>query len=106
MKLNKEKFKKTEVGAELEGCIRTWDNALEEIKKVTPGLSTHTQEDKGLGYHYWNNTIKTCQAQWEVYKMVLRQFYGVEYCFTRTDEYFGVVTEDETDWLFKYEREE
>jgi len=36
--------------------------------------------------------------------MVIKQFYGIEYDFTRTDEYFGIVTEDETDWLFKIER--
>ena len=35
----------------------------------------------------------------------MRQFYNIEYHFSRTDEYFGVCTEDETDWLFKVERE-
>lgn len=36
--------------------------------------------------------------------MILRQFYGMEFHFTRTDEYFGIVTEDETVWLMKVER--
>lgn len=27
------------------------------------------------------------------------KFYGIEFFFTRTDEYFGIVTEDEADWL-------
>ena len=45
-----------------------------------------------------------CQAQWEVYKLALKHFYGVEYFFTRTDEYFGICTEDESDWLMKVER--
>lgn len=36
--------------------------------------------------------------------MVLLQFFGIEYNFTRTDEYFGLVTEDEENWLFKIER--
>ena len=80
MKLNKEKFLKTEVGAELENCIKVWDNAIED------------------------STCRCCQAQWEVYKMVLLQFFGIEYNFTRTDEYFGLVTEDEENWLFKIER--
>lgn len=106
MKLDKIKFLKTEVGAELDNCIRTWDQAIEERRKVTPGLSSHTEEDKGLGYRYWNETCKTCQVQWEVYKMVLMQFYGVEYYFTRTDSYFGLVTEDESDWLIRYDRED
>lgn len=83
LKLNKEKFLKTELGAELDSCIKSWDAALESNDRE---VST------------W------CQAQWEVYKMTIKQFYGVEYCFTRTDEYFGLVTEDETDWLIKVER--
>lgn len=64
MKLNKKSFLETEVGAELDNCIRTWDQAIEERRKVTPGLSSHTEEDKGLGYHYWNETCKTCYGNW------------------------------------------
>lgn len=101
MKLNKEKFLKTEVGAELENCIKVWDNAIEERRKVTPGWG---DPDAGLGFQYWENTCNWCQAQWEVYKMVLLQFFGIEYNFTRTDSYFGLVTEDEENWLFKIER--
>lgn len=102
MKLNKGKFLKTEVGAELENCIRVWDNAIEERRKATPGWCSDSYE--GLGFQYWEKTCEHCQAQWEVYKMVLLQFFGVEYCFTRTDEYFGLVTADEENWLFKVER--
>lgn len=38
MKLNKEKFMKTEMGGELEETIRTWDKALDERRKATPGI--------------------------------------------------------------------
>lgn len=31
----------------------------------------------------------------------MRQFYGIKNHFTRTDEYFGICTEDESDWLVK-----
>ena len=58
MKLNKEKFMKTEMGGELEETIRTWDKAIDERRK------------------------------------------------TRTDEYFGVCSEDESIWLMKEGREE
>ena len=71
MKLNKEKFLKTEVGAELRNCIKIWDNAIEERRKVTPGFSCN--EDEGLGFQYWEKTCAYCQAQWEVYKMVILQ---------------------------------
>ena len=83
MKLNKEKFLKTEFGSELRNCIECWDRWIEE--------------DDGKAAAW-------CQAQWEVYKMAIRQFYGVDYCFTRTDDYYGLVTEDETDWLLKIYR--
>lgn len=95
MKLVKEKFLKTEVGAELKCCIISWDKALEECRKYP----------RGDEYKRERKVADWCQAQWEVYKMVLHQFYGIEYCFTRTDEYFGLVTEDETDWLFRVERQ-
>lgn len=95
MKMNKEKFFKTEFGAELESCIKSWDIALDNLRKCR-------EDDR------WMKERKVadwCQAQWEVYQMAIRQFYGIEYHFTRTDEYFGLVTEDETDWLFKVERQ-
>lgn len=69
MKMNKEKFLKTELGSSLQECITAWDKWLEVGDRKAA---------------YW------CQAQWEVYKMAVRQFYGIEYCFSRTDEYFGV----------------
>lgn len=82
-KMNKENFLKSELGSHMKACVTAWDNwvSMGEKKAAT-----------------W------CQAQWEVYQMAIKQFYGVEYHFTRTDEYFGVVTEDESDWLFKVER--
>lgn len=83
MKMNKEKFLKSEFGRGMRECVDTWDKCLE------------------IGYE---KRFLWCQAQWEVYKMAVRQFYGIEYCITRTDEYYGACTEDETDWLFKVER--
>lgn len=83
MKMNVKKFLKTEFGAELENCIKCWDLYL---------------ESKDYG------SARLCQEQWNVYQMAVKQFYGIEYHFTRTDEYFGVVTEDGQNWLFKVER--
>lgn len=103
MMMNKEKFLKTEFGAELENCINVWDNALEERSRCAIGNAKG--DSKGLGYSYWNNTCTWCQAQWEIYQLALRQFYSLEYHFTRTSEYYGVVTADEKDWLIKFERE-
>ena len=86
MKLNKEKFLKTELGGNLQECIESWDFALKGGNKT-------------------KSLVDWCQAQWEVYQIMFRQLYNIDYHFSRTDEYFGVCTEDE-DWLFKVERQE
>ncbi len=43
-------------------------------------------------------------AAWEVFKLVVKQLTGMEFCFTRTDEYFGLCTEDERCFLVREER--
>lgn len=88
MYFNKEKFLKTELGCSLDSCIRLLDNSLNQLSC----------------YPYEKKCVERCFAQWDVYKMAIKHFYGIEYNFTRTDEYFGLVTEDETDWLIKIER--
>ena len=88
MKMNKEQFLKTEFGGELESTITAWDDAL-----------SRNREDKEV-----LRTLAWCQAQWEVYRMAIKHFYGVEYHFTRTDEYYGLCTEDESDWLMRVKR--
>ena len=95
MKLNKDKFLKTEVGNGMVECVMAWDEALTEQNKYIWDSEEHRRARRAADW---------CQAQWEVYKMMMRQFYGIEYYFSRTDEYFGICTEDETDWLMKVER--
>ena len=79
MQMNKEKFLKTELGIGLRECVTAWNKWIDEGDR---------------------SAASWCGAQWEVYKT------GIEYHMTRTDEYFGVVTEDERDWLFKVERKQ
>ena len=95
MMLNKEKFLKTEFGGNLQECIASWDMYLTRLS----GMHYQPTGD----YHELRRGATWCQAQWEVYKLALKQFYSIEYNFTRTDEYYGVCTEDE-DFLFKVER--
>lgn len=80
MKLNKEKFMKTEMGGELEETIRTWDKAIDERRKATPGIGN---PDQGLGFKYWDNTCRSCQDRWEVFKLAIKQFYGIECIFRK-----------------------
>ncbi len=92
MKMNKQTFMKTEFGIEMEKVIRKWDETLE-----IPDRDRKTEVMKKLVWY---------QAQWEVYKLALKQFYGKEYFFSRTEEYFGICTEDESDWMIRIDRGE
>ena len=94
LKMNKKKFLKTEFGAELDSCVKAWDKALDNCCIFSQETEEYKRERKAADW---------CQAQWEVYQKAIKQFYGIEYHFTRTDEYFGVVTEED-DWLIKIER--
>lgn len=102
LRSNREMFMETEFGKELEETIRCWDHALDERSKARcqPGES-----GSGLGFEYWDRTCRSCQGKWEVFKLVIKQFCGVEYNFTRTEDFFGLVTDDEKDWLIKEGRE-
>ena len=82
MKFVKEKFLRSEFGTAMQSCIADWDKYLSERDETAAGQ---------------------CMAQWQVYQLALWQFYDKEYCFTRTDDYFCIVTETETDWLMKVE---
>lgn len=99
MKLNKEKFLKSELGGNLQECVTAWDHWLTELRKFNI-------DAVGQKYRETRKAADWCQAQFEVFQTVMRQFYNIEYHFSRTDEYFGVCTEDETDWLFKVDNGE
>lgn len=60
----------------------------------------------GHGLSYRNKTCQSRQARWDVFKLVLHQIYGIECSSTRTDGYFALCTDDETDFLFKFMRKE
>ncbi len=90
-KMNKKEFLDTELGRSLKRCIQEWDKAI-----IRRGSTRY--------FDQWDSICVQCRKKWEVFKMTLEQFYGVSYHFIRTNEYFGLVTEDELDWLIKVER--
>lgn len=98
MKLNKEKFLKTKFGSSMMECVIAWNHWIDQTSDVIQHPE-HEEYIRTIKAVYW------CQAQWEVYQMAVKQFYGIEYFMTRTDEYFGICTSDESDWLLKIERE-
>jgi hypothetical protein len=92
MLMNKEKFLKTEFGAELDCCIKAWDHYL-------------TLRAQDVSNRETAKSLAMCQAQWEVYKLALKQFYSLDCHFTRTREYYGIVVSCESDseeFLIKY----
>lgn len=91
MVFKKEKFLKSELGSNMIECVNGWDNSLSEVEKHSIG----TDE-----YRRVRNVQLWCQAQWEVYKIAVKQFYNIEMFFTRTDEYFGICTSDE-EFIYK-----
>lgn len=91
--MNKESFLKTEFGAELEANIRALNYYLNEIRRTS---QFETPED----YKRLNNDIQTLFSKWHVYQLAIKQFYGIEYNFNRTNNFYGVCTQDE-DYLFK-----
>ena len=97
MKMNKEKFLKTEFGSELEGNIRALNYYLNEIKKVSP---VYNEKE----YKTLDNDIHTLFSKWHVFQLALKQFYGIEYNFTRTEDYYGLCT-DKKDFLFQHKHE-
>ena len=83
-KFNKKKFLQSELGGMWIETVRAWDFYLSE------------HDDK---------ETYSLQAKHEGIQTAVKQFYGIEYHFTRTDDYYGLVTEDYEDWLYRVEKE-
>ena len=98
MKLVKEKFVKTEFGGQMVEIVKAIDFYLEE--------KSHTNQwEEPEKYKRLRKNIDRSFAQFEIFKLAVKQFYGVEYHLTRTDDYFGCCTEGGEDFLFRFERE-
>lgn len=59
LKMNKEKFLKTEFGSSLEECITAWDHWLAELKEFR--FEPHGEE-----YKRARESAGQCQAQWQM----------------------------------------
>ncbi len=99
MELDKEAFLQTDFGCMLKENIERWDDLL---TRYTLFHSSAKWENKL--YLSARFGLERCSAHWSGCQAALQHVYGISYYFTRTDEYFGVCTEDEKDWLFKIER--
>lgn len=97
MKLNKEEFLKTEFGRDLRFTLVLYDRYYIERSK-------YANQVDWSGFDLHNQGMKNLGNRWYVFKLAMKHFYGIEYIFRRTDEYYGVCTKDGSDWLFKVER--
>ncbi|GFH92639.1 hypothetical protein IMSAGC002_03911 [Lachnospiraceae bacterium] len=98
MKLVKARFEKTEFGGQMVETVKAIDFYLEE--------KSHTSQwQEPEKYKRLSKDIDRLFAQFEIFKLAVKQFYGVEYHFTRTDDYFGCCTNEGEDFLFRFERE-
>lgn len=93
---NKVEFLKTPIGLTVKKTIDELDAAIIRRASMPRGYYNYTLEE---------GEVDKFLACWEVLKVVIKQLYGVEYCFTRTNEYYGLCTEDESDYLFKVDRD-
>ena len=92
------KIMNTEFGCRLSGLIKALDITIQERAKTN-------EWEEPERYEALNQEINKMMDQLEVYKLALRTFCDLELYFTRTDEYFGLCTEDESFYLMKIERE-
>lgn len=98
MKLVKARFERTEFGGQMVETVKAIDFYLEERSRTSQWREPEKYE--GL-----TKDIEHLFAQFEIFRLAVKQFYGVEYHFTRTDDYFGCCTNDGEDFLFRFERE-
>lgn len=94
---DKKRFLRSDMGKHLENMIKMWDEALTTKDNIFRGEGTSELEvDVAFAIS------DRCIARWEVYKIMFKHFYNLDYYFTRTDEYFGICTENESEWLYKF----
>lgn len=90
MTFNKEKFLLSELGIALVNDICTLNAYMVEIRGVS-------KDKNSADYNELMSDIDRMSAKWQIYKLAIKQFYGIEYYFTRTDEYYGVCKDDDVD---------
>lgn len=102
MKRDKEIFLKTELGIKMVECVKSWDMAI-SILSFYNGCDTFSKECE-----HAEDVVRTCQSQWEVYKVAIRHFYKIDIYFTSVDDFFGIEMvedgKDGFDYLIRTER--
>ena len=93
------KFRETPIGQELVEIVDSWEAAIENRWLAMQGLYGVSVGSRFPDVESWEQRCAECRAKWETMKIVLKELYGVEFYFTRTEKYVGVCDETETVWL-------
>jgi hypothetical protein len=96
MKLDKEWLMKSEFGIKMCVHIEVMDEALEKRHMCREGSEEWLKNEMALMRN---------MAAWEMAQAALWTMYGIHYNFTRTEGYYGICNDDESDWLYKVERD-
>lgn len=98
LKLDKEEFFETEFGEGLTYATDLLDDCYIARSKCA-------EREDWKEHHLYCCRINELNTALEVFQAAVKQFYGIEYQFRRTDDYYGFCTKDGSDWLFKVKRE-
>lgn len=99
MEMNKDEFLKSELGLNLLDCLTTFNGAINLSEIITLNQANFAEIERV------NRVVCEYAARLEIYRLAIKQFYGITYHFLRTDLEYGLVTSDMGDWLIKYERQ-
>lgn len=95
--MTREEILKTEFGIKLTTLAMELDMAMQQRAKLN--MWVDLERAKGL-----DREIRKMLAQLDIFKLALKSFADLDLNFTRTDEYYGLCTEDESYFLIKTER--
>jgi hypothetical protein len=95
MELDKEWLMKSVLGMSMCDHIDFLDKALDRKCKCREYSDKWFKEDIA---------VQRNQAAWDMARVALITMYGISYNFTRTSDYYGICTENGSDWLYRVER--
>lgn len=95
--MTREEILKTEFGIKLTTLVKELDMAIQQRAELN--IWVDLERAKGL-----DREIKKMLAKLEIFELGLKSFAGLELNFTRTDEYYGLCSEDESYFLIREER--
>jgi hypothetical protein len=97
MELDKEWLMGSAFGMSMCDYVDLLDKALDRKCRCTQFSEEWFKEDIA---------VQRNMARWDMARLALQSFYGIHYNFTRTKEYYGICNDNESDWLYKVERNE